>query len=259
VRSPAGAERQQREGRGGCVQSRPDRATPRRAHGPGRERHGPGRERVARRPLGRPEHGLAGHQTAAGRTRRRSRRLVRRRRDDGPGARPRPARPDAGQRNRRRALRGHPRAPRCRHRGARWPGRARGQQETPAQRVLQGHGRLDRRGPGGRPGRGPGAVAARTHRRRTSRSRRRHRGADHRRHPQARGSPHRRDGGGRGHADRTRRAAPDGQRQPRPARAPRRRRNNRQNRWRNSLTRAARAPRPAAGGNRAWRGAGGSR
>ena len=35
-------------------------------------------------------------------------------------------------------------------------------------------------------------------------------GADHRRHPQACGPSHRRDAGGRGHAGRTRRAAPDG-------------------------------------------------
>ena len=68
------------------------------------------------------------------------------------------------------------------------------------QRVLQGHGRLDRRGPGGRQGRGRRAVAAGAHRGRTRRGGRRHRGPDHRRHPQARGTPRRRDGGGRGHA-----------------------------------------------------------
>ncbi len=200
--------------------------------------------------MGRLEHGLAGYQTAAGRTRRTRRRPVRRRRDDGPGARARPTGPDAGQRNRRRALRCRPRAPRRGYRGTRRPGWARGQPETPAQRVLQGHGRLDRRGPGCRPGRGPGAVAAGTHRRRTSHLRRRYRRADHRRHPQARGSPCRRDGGGRGHADRTRRTTPDGQRQSRPARAPYTRHNRKRN-----LTRAAQAPRPAAGGNPAWRGA----
>ena len=58
------------------------------------------------------------------------------------------------------------------------------------------------------------------HRDRARRGRRRHRGPDHRRHPQARGAPRRRDGGGRGDAHRARRAAADGQREPRPARAP---------------------------------------
>ena len=48
--------------------------------------------------MGRPEHRLARHQAAAGRPRGRRGRAVRRRRDDGPGARARPARPDAGQR-----------------------------------------------------------------------------------------------------------------------------------------------------------------
>ena len=52
--------------------------------------------------MGGPEHRLARHQAAAGRPRGRRGRAVRRHRDDGPGARARPAGPDAGQRTRGR-------------------------------------------------------------------------------------------------------------------------------------------------------------